>query len=268
MQKTLKKNLGSVRERIEQAAKRSGRSADEIKLVAVSKTYPAKTLLDAIAIGLNVFGENKVQEAEAKIDKVGRDKAEWHLIGHLQKNKVRKAVQYFDAIHSIDSVEICHRLERICEEEGRGILPVLIQLNLGRRGIENRASKETELQIIVETLKRCMHLNLAGLMCLPPFSDDPEETRPYFARLRGIRDRLAEEGAFGRGIGELSMGMSNDLEVAIEEGATVVRVGTDIFGTAQKEIIYADRNCLSDRPARYLGHILALFGVHDPAADL
>ncbi len=234
MEKTLKKNLESVRERIEQAATRAGRSANEIKLVAVSKTYPAKTLQDAIAAGINVFGENKVQEAETKIDAVGRDKAEWHLIGHLQKNKVRKAVQYFDAIHSIDSVEICHRLDRICAEEGRGILPVLIQLNLGKEDSKSGA-KETDLQLIVETLKRCEHLHLAGLMCLPPFSDDPEETRPYFARLRGIRDRLAGEGAFGNGIGELSMGMSNDFEVAIEEGSTVVRVGTAIFGTRKKK---------------------------------
>lgn len=234
MQKTLKKNLEAVRDRIEQAAERSGRSVDEIKLIAVSKTYPAKTLLEAIGLGINIFGENKVQEAEAKIETVGRDKAEWHLIGHLQKNKVRKAVKYFDAIHSIDSVEICHRLDAVCAEEGRGILPVLIQLNLGGEASKSGA-KETDLQLIVETLKRCGHLHLAGLMCLPPFSDDPEETRPYFRRLREIRDRLAGEGSFGRGIGELSMGMSNDLEVAIEEGATVVRVGTDIFGTRKKK---------------------------------
>lgn len=234
MQKTLIKNLEAVRERIEKAAERSGRSADEIKLVAVSKTYPPKKLLDAIAIGLNVFGENKVQEAESKIEEIGRDKAEWHLIGHLQKNKVRKAVKYFDAIHSIDSVEICHRLEAVCAEEGRRVLPVLIQLNLGGEASKSGA-KETNLQLIVETLKRCERLHLAGLMCLPPFFDDPEQTRPYFRRLREIRDRLAGEGSFGRGIGELSMGMSNDLEIAIEEGATVVRVGTDIFGNRKKK---------------------------------
>jgi pyridoxal phosphate enzyme (YggS family) len=216
-------------ERIERAAERSGRRADEIKLVAVTKTHPAKTLREALELGLKTFGENRVQEAEEKIDEIGRDKAEWHLIGHLQKNKVRKAVKYFDAIHSIDSVEICHRLEAVCAEEGRGILPVLIQLNIGKEASKSGA-KETELQLIVETLKRCEHLHLAGLMCLPPFSEDPEQTRPYFARLRGIRDRLAHEGTFGRGIGELSMGMSHDFETAIEEGATVVRVGTAIFG--------------------------------------
>jgi pyridoxal phosphate enzyme (YggS family) len=216
-------------ERIERAAERSGRRADEIKLVAVTKTHPAKTLREALELGLKTFGENRVQEAEEKIDEIGRDKAEWHLIGHLQKNKVRKAVKYFDAIHSIDSVEICHRLEAVCAEEGRGILPVLIQLNIAKEASKSGA-KETELQLIVETLKRCEHLHLAGLMCLPPFSEDPEQTRPYFARLRGIRDRLAHEGTFGRGIGELSMGMSHDFETAIEEGATVVRVGTAIFG--------------------------------------
>lgn len=215
-------NLAAVRERIARAAARCGRTASDVKLVAVSKTHPAAVLRETIAAGMAVFGENKVQEGESKILEIGRNAAEWHLIGHLQSNKARKAVQLFDVIHSLDSIELARRMERICEEEGRGRLPVLIQADLA--GEETKSGVPVDdLPELACYLKSCTHLQLVGLMVLPPFFDDPEATRPYFKRLRTIRDEVLPGG-------ELSMGMSNDFEVAIEEGATIVRVGTAIFG--------------------------------------
>jgi len=216
-------------ERIGIAAERAGRVASEVKLIAVSKTRPAEVLREAIASGAGVFGENKVQEAEGKIDDVGRDAAEWHLIGHLQSNKARKAVQLFDVIQSLDSVELAERLERICIEEGRDEMPVLVQVDVAGEDTKSGID-EAELAELVEFLKGCERLMFKGLMILPPFFDDPEATRPYFVRLREIRDRLAGQGVFDGGRGELSMGMSHDFEVAVEEGATMVRVGTAIFG--------------------------------------
>ena len=229
MPSDIAKNLTQVRRRITLAAKRAERDPAEIKLIAVSKTKPAAAVLEAIAARCNSFGENKVQEADTKISEIGRDKADWHLIGHLQKNKARRAVQLFDVIHSVDSPELAHRLERICAEEGRPSLDVLVQVDLAGEATKSGIA-ETELQLLVEVLKRCEHLRFVGLMVIPPFFDDPEDVRPFFQRLRAIRDRLREEGVFAEGEGELSMGMTHDLEVAIEEGATMVRIGTAIFG--------------------------------------
>ena len=218
----LSENLSDIRGRISAGAARSGRDESEIKLVAVSKTHPAETLREAIAAGVSVFGENKVQEAEGKIAEIGRGAAEWHLIGHLQSNKARKAVQLFDTIHSVDSVDLAQRLERICEDEGRESLSVLVQVDLAGEATKS-GIPESELPELVEALRNCRHLELEGLMVLPPFFDDPEATRPYFRRLRELRDEHVPDG-------HLSMGMSHDFEVAIEEGATIVRVGTAIFG--------------------------------------
>lgn len=179
-------------------------------------------LREAMAAGVTVFGENKVQEGEGKIVELGRDVAEWHLIGHLQSNKARKAVQLFDVIHSVDSVELAERLERICIDEGREELPVFVQVDLA--GEQTKSGiPESDLPRLIAYLKTCKCLRFNGLMLLPPFFDDPEATRPYFKRLRALRDEHIPGG-------ELSMGMSHDFEVAIEEGATIVRVGTAIFG--------------------------------------
>lgn len=226
-------NLSLVRERITRAAARVGRNPDEIKLVAVSKTHPAKVVVEAIGAGQTAFGENKVQEAEQKIADVGRDRAEWHLIGRLQSNKARKAVQLFDVIHSLDSVELAQRLERICEEEGRSELPVLVQVDLA--GEETKSGiPESGLPELIRYLQTCRHLKFDGLMLLPPFFDNTEDARPYFVRLREIRDRVLPGG-------ELSMGMSHDFETAIEEGSTVVRVGTAVFGERVKDAPNGDR---------------------------
>ena len=223
MQSDIAENLRTIEQRIEQAAIRADRDPGEVKLVAVSKTHPAAVLRAAIAAGARVLGENKVQEAESKIAEIGRDAAEWHLIGHLQSNKARKAVQLFDVIHSVDSLELAQRLERICIEDGRAELAVFVHVDLV--GEETKSGvPESDLGELATFLKGCKCLKFRGLMILPPFFDDPEATRPYFKRLRAIRDEILPEG-------ELSMGMSHDFEVAIEEGATLVRVGTAIFGT-------------------------------------
>lgn len=229
MPSNVKKNLNAVQKQIDQAAERSGRSPAEIKLVAVSKTYGAETIRTAVKAGQRAFGENKIQEAESKIGELGYDGYEWHLIGHLQKNKARKAVQLFDMIHSVDSPELALRLDKLCAEEGRKNLKVLVQVDLAGESSKSGIA-ETDLQMLVESLKRCENLSFEGLMLLPPFFDDAEEARPYFQRLREIRDRLAGEAVFANGFGHLSMGMSHDLEIAIEEGATIVRIGTAIFG--------------------------------------
>ena len=229
MTTNIKQNLDRIRALIAAAEQRAGREPGSVKLVAVSKTHPAAVLREAIAAGAFVLGENKVQEAESKIREIGRDAAEWHLIGRLQSNKARKAVQLFDVIHSVDSLELAERLERICVEESRGELSVFVHVDLA--GEETKSGIDLEdLPALTAFLKSCKCLRFNGLMILPPFFDDPEMTRPYFKRLREIRDGLAAVGAFTVRAGELSMGMSHDFEVAIEEGATVIRVGTAIFG--------------------------------------
>jgi len=215
--------------RIEAAAKRSGRPREAVKLIAVSKTHPADMLRAAIEAGLTDLGENRVQEAEPKIDKLGREAAKWHLIGHLQSNKARRAVQLFDAIHSIDSVGLVEKLDRACRELPREELPVLIQVDLGHETAKSGAD-ETDLPGLVGAVTSSERLKLIGFMTLPPFFQEAELTRPFFAKLRGLRDEYQDRGVFGGAPGELSMGMTHDFEVAIEEGATMVRIGTAIFG--------------------------------------
>lgn len=208
--------------RIGSAAQKAVRDAREIKLIAVSKTHSSEIIREAMAAGATVFGENKVREAEGKIVEIGRQNATWHLIGHLQSNKARKAVRLFDAIHTLDSVELAARLERISIEENRGSLPVLIQVDLAAEETKSGIS-ENDLTELIEFLKSCERLKLEGFMILPPFFEEAEHARPFFKRLREIRDEHLPGG-------ELSMGMSHDFEIAIQEGSTMVRVGTAIFG--------------------------------------
>jgi len=221
--------LHRVRERMSAAAIRAGREAADVKLVAVSKTHTAELVSEAVAAGVADFGENRVQEAEAKIPKVGRDAACWHLIGHLQANKARRAVELFDVIHSLDSESLARRLDRVCGELNREEFPVLIQVDLGHEQTK-RGVQESELPKLIDAIAECEHLRLIGLMTLPPFFDEPERVRPFFRRLRELRDELSSLGAFGKSPGDLSMGMTHDYEIAIEEGATIIRVGTAIFG--------------------------------------
>jgi pyridoxal phosphate enzyme (YggS family) len=224
----LRENLAKVRREIDAAAAKADRRADEIKLIAVSKTHPAEIVAKAIDAGAGVFGENKVQEAEEKILAIGRQSAEWHLIGHLQSNKARKAVRLFDVVHTLDSIELAERLERICAEEKRADLRVLIQIDLAGEATKAGVA-ETDLPPLIEFLRNCEYIKFAGLMVLPPFFDDAEKTRPFFRRLRELRDEILPAG-------ELSMGMSHDFAVAIEEGATLVRVGTAIFGEREYKV--------------------------------
>jgi pyridoxal phosphate enzyme (YggS family) len=234
-QEDLSQRLQRVREQIALAVVRAGREPNDVKLVAVSKTHPAETIREAIAAGVTELGENRVQEAEAKIPDVGRNAARWHLIGHLQSNKARRAAELFDVIHSLDSVALARRLDRVCDELNREQLPVLIQVDLGHEQTKSGV-KESALPELVNALTKCGRLRLIGLMTLPPFFDEPERVRPYFRRLRELRDELRAQGAFGDTRGELSMGMTHDYEIAIEEGATIVRVGTAIFGARPAQV--------------------------------
>ena len=225
----LRERLVTVNARIKAAARLAGRAPEEISLIAVSKTHPPEVIRPAIEAGILDLGENRVQEAESKIELIGRERVTWHLIGHLQANKARRAVQLFDIIHSLDSLSLAQRLDRLCHEESREELPLLIQVDLADEATKSGVS-EAELSSLVAAVKHCERLRLIGLMSVPPFFEGTELVRPYFSRLRKIRDDLQSIGAFGTGSGALSMGMSHDFEVAIQEGATMIRVGTAIFG--------------------------------------
>ncbi len=228
-QEQLAPRLTAVRHRIAAAAHGCDRQPDDIKLIAISKTHPASAIRTLIELGATDLGENRVQEAEEKITQIGREQARWHLVGHLQANKARRAVSLFDVIHSLDSLDLAQRLDRLCAEEGRETLSVLIQVDLGHEETKSGID-ESEVTHLVDELGPLTHLKLIGLMTLPPFFDDREQSRPFFRRLRELRDELESRGAFGDRKGELSMGMTHDFEVAIEEGATMVRIGTAIFG--------------------------------------
>jgi pyridoxal phosphate enzyme (YggS family) len=225
----VRERLDEVRAKIAIVARRCGREPKEITVVAVSKTHPVAVLREALAAGVTDFGENRVQEAESKVPVLGNQAVRWHLIGHLQGNKARRAVKLFDMVHTLDSISLAHRLDRSCAEEDRAELPVLIQVDLAGEATKSGvpASGLTEL---VRIVNQCSRLRLQGLMTLPPFFEDSERLRPFFRRLRELRDELQVTGNFGEQRGELSMGMTHDFEVAIEEGATIVRVGTAIFG--------------------------------------
>ncbi len=227
--KDLVERLGNIRQRIEVAALRCNRDREGISLIAIGKSHPVEVLQVALEAGLSDLGENRVQEAEAKIAALGRHAAGWHLVGHLQANKARRAVRLFDVIHSLDSVSLALRLERMCIEEGRQELPVLIQVDLGGEETKTGISSDC-LPDMVKALAECRRLRLDGLMTLPPFFENAERSRPFFRRLGEMRDELKADGHFGERPGELSMGMSHDFEVAIEEGATMLRIGTAIFG--------------------------------------
>ena len=225
----LAQRLALVRNQLAAAAEKAGRRPDEVRLIAISKTHPAAVVKHLIELGAADVGENRVQEAEEKIIEIGRDKVRWHLVGHLQANKARRAVNLFDVIHSLDSIDLARRLDRLCEEEGRDKLRVLIQVDLGHEKTKS-GIEETALSQLVDSLAELSRLELIGLMTLPPFFDNPEDSRPFFRRLRELRDELSRQGAFQDRKTELSMGMTQDFAVAIEEGATMVRVGTAIFG--------------------------------------
>jgi pyridoxal phosphate enzyme (YggS family) len=225
---SIKENLLRVMERIEKAAKTVGRNPEEINLVAVSKTVESARIKEAIEAGVSILGENYVQEAQKKIDEIGRT-VSWHFVGHLQSNKAKYAVRLFDMIHSLDSISLAEELNRRAEKEGR-TMNAMIEVNLSGEATKFGA-EEARVFDIAQRVLNLSHLSLVGLMTMPPYFDDPRLSRPYYIRLRELKEKMIKEGIQLR---ELSMGMSNDFEIAIEEGATFVRVGTAIFGERKK----------------------------------
>jgi pyridoxal phosphate enzyme (YggS family) len=231
---TIAANLTAVRERVAEAAVACGRAPESVRLIAVSKTFPAESVRAAIAAGQRDFGENKVQEAIPKIEAIAADgqdadlRIRWHLIGHLQSNKARKAARPFDVIHSIDSVDLLQKIDTAAREARRAP-ELLIQVDLAGETTKFGTTPDA-LQPIFDAAPSLTSARIVGLMVLPPWSEDPEVARPYFRRLRELRDELGSRGVPAESLRELSMGMSHDFEVAIAEGATMVRVGTAIFG--------------------------------------
>jgi pyridoxal phosphate enzyme (YggS family) len=232
---SIAENLAAVRERIERAARHAGRRPEEIALMAVSKTQPPERLREAYNAGQRLFGENRVQEFAGKADAL-RDlrAAEWHMIGHLQTNKATKTAELFSAVDSVDSLKLAEKLDAAARNRGRK-LDVLLEINVG--GEEAKSGTAPDSPEIEELLLAAPHLDalaFRGLMTVPPFTDDPQGARPYFRKLRALRDAIAARKLPGIAADQLSMGMSHDFEVAIEEGSTCVRVGTAIFGERTK----------------------------------
>jgi PLP dependent protein len=227
-QSLVQENVTHVLERIAAAARKVGRRGEEITLIGVSKTHPAETIRAAYQAGLRHFGENRVQEWEGKrgtLDDLG---ATWHLVGHLQSNKAARAARIFHCVDSVDDLALAQRLDRARLELGTGDrMRILIEVRVAEEE-EKSGIRPADLAALAEKISPLPRLQLAGLMCIPPFLEDLEQVRPYFRRLRELRDKLAE--LLGHELPVLSMGMSHDFEVAIEEGATEVRVGTAIFG--------------------------------------
>ena len=224
-------NVASIRERMAAAARRVGRSADEVALMAVTKTHPAARIREAYAAGLRLFGENRVQEFSSKASALAElHEAEWHMIGHLQTNKAAKTAELFSAVDSMDSVKLAEKLDAASRTRQRN-LDVLIEINVGGEAAKSGLAPDSpELEQLLQAAQGFEWLRFRGLMTVPPFTDDPEGSRPFFRRLRELREFIAKGQHPAVAMDVLSMGMSHDFEVAIEEGSTCVRVGTAIFG--------------------------------------
>jgi len=226
---SIEANLNRVRNEITQAAKVSGRNVTDVELVAVTKTHPAEIVREAIGADQVVFGESKVQEARAKIPLLPSH-LRWHFIGHLQKNKIRHALPLFEMIHSVDSLGLAQAIDRIAQEDGLH-LRILLEVNVAGEG-SKFGFKATTLRAELESLLMLPRLSIEGLMCIPPLAEEAEASRKYFVELRELRDAIEKE--FQVKLPQLSMGMTNDYSVAVEEGATLVRVGTAIFGERKR----------------------------------
>lgn len=223
----LKENLEHIEEEIQKACKKSGRQRDEVTLIAVSKTKPVETLEEAYQLGVRIFGENKVQELNEKYDALPGD-IQWHMIGHLQRNKIKYVIDKAELIHSVDSIRLAEAIEK--EAAKRNLTAdILIEVNAAREKSKFGLLPE-EIDSFIENVKNFPHIRINGLMTIAPFVENPEENRPIFAYLRKLSVDIAEKNAHNINMSVLSMGMTNDYQVAIEEGATMVRVGTGIFG--------------------------------------
>lgn len=224
-------HIARIRERIEAAARRSGRNPGDIALMAVTKTVSAENVAAAYRAGIRLFGENRVQEFAAKHEALSSlDAASFVLIGRLQSNKVNKAVELFSAIHSVDSLRLLERVNSAVERAGRSALPVAIEINTGDPAKAGLAPGSRELDELLEHAAHYFCVRIQGLMTIPPLTEDPEGARPYFRKLRELRDQIGSRNLSNVSMELLSMGMSHDFEVAVEEGSTCVRVGTAIFG--------------------------------------
>lgn len=232
---TIAHNLDAIRERIALAAQRAGKDPEEIALMAVTKTQPAERIVEAYRAGQRLFGENRVQEFAEKFGALAElHDAEFHMIGHLQSNKVTKAAEIFGAVDSLDSAKLAERLNAAAERAGR-TLSVLIEINAGGEAAKSGVAPDSvELERILAEAPSWPQMRIRGLMTVPPFTDDPEGARPYFRQLHELRERLAGRGLPFVSLDVLSMGMSHDFDVAIEEGSTCVRIGTAIFGERVK----------------------------------
>lgn len=225
------KNIAMVRERIERAAKRAGRDPKEITISAAAKSVDVKRIQEAVKAGIHTLGENYIQEAKKKIDTIRKGKdIHWHFIGHLQKNKAKDAVKLFDMIETVDSVGLAKELNKRAKKK----LNVLIQVNLAKETTKGGVTEHAALGLAREIAK-LENLSLKGLMTIPPYFENPEMSRPYFTELRRLAEKIRRENIPGVIMKELSMGMSHDFEIAIEEGATTIRVGTAIFGERPKK---------------------------------
>jgi pyridoxal phosphate enzyme (YggS family) len=224
---SIRDNLLRVLERMDQAARRTGRDPGDVKLVAASKTVETARIREAIEAGVTILGENYVQEARKKIEEIGHG-IQWHMVGHLQSNKAKYAVTLFDYIQSIDGISLAREIDRRAAQKGKKVR-ALVEVNLSGETSKFGVDEEVAMDLIrhVAALK---NITIEGLMTMPPYFDEPEKARPYFIRLREFRDRIEKEAVEGVRMDELSMGMSGDFEAAIEEGATMIRVGTAIFG--------------------------------------
>ena len=227
----IQSNIKKIHDDICAAAQKSGRDASRVTLIAVSKRKPAEMIRQAIDAGHKGFGENYIQEAMEKIDLLGRDSATWHFIGHLQSNKAKFAVKYFDLIHTVDTVKLAKEINRQAEKIGK-IQDILLQVNIALESTKSGA-KENEIMDIAKQVCQFDNLRVSGLMCMPPFFDDPEEARAYFKNLKQISKKIELLNLPNTAMIHLSMGMSNDFTVAVEEGSTLVRVGTAIFGARE-----------------------------------
>ena len=227
MESTVAANIARVRNAIADAASRSGREASDVRLMAVTKTVDDERIMEAIAAGVDMIGESYVQEAKRKIEKMGR-RLEWHMIGYLQSNKAKYAVRLFDMIHSVDRIELARELDRRAKAVGN-VMKILIEVNISGEETKSGVPYKDAMQLI-RNVASLDNLSVQGLMTMPPWFDDPEDARPYFVALRELRDRVIDENLHRIEMRELSMGMSGDYEVAVEEGATIVRVGRTIFG--------------------------------------
>ena len=222
------KRIQNIKKRIEEAADGCGRDPSTIRLVAVSKTIPVNRVRDAIEAGVTVLGENYVQEAREKFNQLATYPVSWHFIGHLQSNKAKNAVRLFDMIHSVDTLKLARELNKQAQKNAK-VQNILIQINISKESSKSGADAKNVLGLI-DTVRHLENLSVKGLMTMPPFFNDPEKARPYFSALRDLRDRIRQETPPEVSLDELSMGMTGDFEVAIQEGATLVRIGTAIFG--------------------------------------